>query len=499
MRRSNVLLVVLDAVRKDHLSCYGAERRTTPTLERLAADPDGVAYEHAVSAAPWTLPSHASMFTGRYPSHHRCIGTHPNLDADQPVVAELLQAAGYDTFGFSNSSFTGTARGYARGFDGYHDLQELPRAGGQYYELSPEYAKLVVNNVRRGDDASYFQTKKLESRLRRAGRTGDPFFGFVNLNSAHSPYDPPASYREWAEAGFEGRDRVRMDVVEQFSEDAYAYMAGHIDPTDEEWELLRRWYDGEIRYLDDLLAGVVGTLERADRYDDTTIVVTADHGEHFGEFGLAYHQFSLSEVLVNVPLVVKWARGLGPGRTRAASTGEATGVTAGDASNGATIGNGTAATAVATARADELVSLVDLAPTFLDLAGVADRPATMQGRSLLSEPEPAVVFAEYGFPYPNLLERKARKHGDHFGRWNRALQAARTRTHKLVVASDGESTLYELVDGTELPVEDDAVATVLADAIDATLASLDPAAADEEPDADLDEHVTAHLEHLGYL
>jgi arylsulfatase A-like enzyme len=453
---THVLLVVLDAVRTDHLSAYGYGRRTSPTLERLAAE--GVAYERAVSAAPWTLPSHASLFTGRYPSRHRCIGTHPTLDADQPVVAELLRGAGYRTVGFSNSSFTGTARGFARGFDVYHDLQELPHLRGQYYEFSPAYADLLVNYARRGYDAAYFQTRKLAAEIRRAD---GPLFGFVNLNAAHSPYNPPRRFREWCERDLSDAERraVRLDVVEAVSEDAYAYMAGHVTPTEAEWDLLRRWYDGEIRYLDSLLADLVATLERAGVYDDTTVVVTADHGEQFGENGLAYHQFSLSEALVNVPLVVKPARGL------------------------------------ALPPADELVSLVDLAPTFLEVAGVT-RPREMTGRSLLSEPEPAVVFAEYGYPYPKLLERKTAKHGDRFGRWNRALQAARTRTHKLVVASDGETTLYDIRDG-ERVVVDDAVARDLARAIDASLGSFAPA--DGHAEGDLDDHVTAHLERLGYL
>jgi arylsulfatase A-like enzyme len=462
----NLILVVLDAVRKDHLSVYGADRRTSPTLEALAADPDGVVYDRAISAAPWTLPSHASMFTGQYPSVHGCMGLTPTLEADRPVVADLLSQAGYRTVGYSNSSFTSTTRGYARGFDTYHDVHELPTFKGTYYEPSREFVQLLLNKVTRGHDTASFQTAKLCTAVRDAARDDVPLFGFINLNSAHSPYNPPKKQREWAEDGFDRWDEVDMDVVRQYSEDAFAYMAGHIEPNDAEWDLLKRWYDGEIRYIDDLLATLVATLKQAGVYEETTIVVTADHGEHFGESGLAYHQFSLSEVLVNVPFVVKWGKGL-PTDTRAG--------------------------------AGELVSLVDLAPTFLDAAGQTP-PAAMQGRSLLSDPEPAVVFAEYGFPYRPLLERKTARHGDHFGRFDRALQAARTRTHKLVLASDGELVLLEVgLDLDERPVEDEQLAADLVEAIQSTLGRMETAAGGGGADDALSTSTISHLEHLGYL
>lgn len=455
MPRPNVLFVVLDTVRKDHLLSYGHDRRTSPNLDRLAGD--ATRYEHAVSAAPWTLPSHASMFTGRYPSHHRTVSTRPHLEADQPTVAEELSAAGYTTLGFANSSFISTDRGFARGFDSYHDLQRLPHFRGRYYEPSREFLQLVFNHLTRGYDTAYFQAEKLKSALRRT----DPlWFAFVNFLPAHSPYDPPPAFEERFERGFDAWDAVDPERVRGLSADAYEYMLGDMAVSDAEWDLLKRWYDGEIAYVDYLLGDLMTFLKERGLYEDTLVIVTADHGEQFGENGLAYHNFSLAETVLNVPLLVKWPGNPDP--------------------------------EVST----ELMSLIDLAPTILDVADVS-RPETMQGRSLRSEPEPAAVFAEYAYPYPLLSGGIIRAHGDRFGQYERALQAVRTRTHKLVRSSEGDTTLYELIGGDEREIGDEEVARELERRLDATLEPLPEA--DVEGDEELSEHTREHLRELGYL
>ena len=455
MPRPNVLFVVLDTVRKDHLLSYGHDRRTSPNLDRLAGD--ATRYEHAVSAAPWTLPSHASMFTGRYPSHHRTVSTRPHLEADQPTVAEELSAAGYTTLGFANSSFISTDRGFARGFDSYHDLQRLPHFRGRYYEPSREFLQLVFNHLTRGYDTAYFQAEKLKSALRRT----DPlWFAFVNFLPAHSPYDPPPAFEERFERGFDAWDAVDPERVRGLSADAYEYMLGDMAVSDAEWDLLKRWYDGEIAYVDYLLGDLMTFLKERGLYEDTLVIVTADHGEQFGENGLAYHNFSLAETVLNVPLLVKWPGNPDP--------------------------------EVST----ELTSLIDLAPTILDVADVS-RPETMQGRSLRSEPEPAAVFAEYAYPYPLLSGGIIRAHGDRFGQYERALQAVRTRTHKLVRSSEGDTTLYELIGGDEREIGDEEVARELERRLDATLEPLPEA--DVEGDEELSEHTREHLRELGYL
>lgn len=461
MNQSNVLLIVLDAVRKDHLSPYGHEESTTPTLEHLASE--ATQFDQAIAAAPWTPPSHASIFSGQYPSRHKVYGVQSQLSPETPVIADELSKAGYETIGFSNSYHTSVDRGFDRGFDFYHDLLDLPQLHGHMVEPSLDFIQFAFEYLVTDHDASKFQSRKLKTQL---AQQKDPFIAFINFNSAHSPYRPPERLRERFEEDFDRWDEVDQEKVREITHNAGDdYMMDNLSVTDAEWELAERWYDAEIAYLDELLGDLFQFLRDQDLYQDTTIVVTSDHGEHFGEHGLAYHKFSLSEILINVPLLIKWP----------ASVDESPGQIS-----------------------NELVSLVDLAPTFLDLA---DRsiPNEMQGRSLLSdESPPEAVFAEYGGPPEPLRERL--QHHDAFDQYDRGLQAVRTGEHKLVRTDDDESNLYRIGDLTEerIPIDDNKdIYRELDQLLDDTLQELpsDSSAEVEE----LDEQTREHLKEMGYI
>lgn len=473
MTEKNVLLIVLDAVRKDHIPAYGYEKGSTPTLDAFSEV--ATRYEEAVAPAPWTPPSHASMFTGRYPSHHGVVGRNPQYDTAQPHVAEALSAAGYHTLGFSNSYHTSKARGFDRGFDYYHDIRDLPHVRGRWFEPSLSFAKLVVNHYRNDHDIASFQLDKFERALSQGD---DPFFGFINLNSAHSPYNPPEEFKREFEARFDRWDTVDEAAARSVgNRDGYKYMMGEIEMGDAEWDLLKCWYDGEIAYMDRLLGQFFAALREKGLFEDTMIVVTADHGESFGEDGLAYHKFSLGEQLIDVPLLIKW-----PGQ----DTGEVS---------------------------DELVSLTDLAPTFLEIADAPESIAA-DGRSLLSDPEPEAVFAEFGYPYEgtlrnlvdsmfencdleneSLTERLA-EYAERIDRYNRGLQAVRTHEHKLVKPTRGDSELYRLGgQGGEQRVENDDVEERLHRWLETRLDDLPT----ESTSEDLPSHIEDHLVEMGYL
>jgi arylsulfatase A-like enzyme len=230
-----------------------------------------------------------------------------------------------------------------------------------------------------------------------------------------------------------------------------------VEAGSQEWDLIRTWYDGEIRYLSHLLGDLFSFLRDEGLFDETMVAVTSDHGEQFGENGTVYHQFSLSETLINVPLLVKWPGQDGPEDT------------------------------------DRLTSLVDLAPTAIDLAG-GTPPASMDGRSLASETEHDAVFAEYAGPNESLRERFSRADGD-FREYLRGYQAVRTRDRKLVRGTDGTVTLYDVTDGTETVVEDEADAESMLERLEGTLTAL-PTGDDGEELAD---HVESHLEKMGYM
>jgi len=470
--RPNVLLVVLDAVRKDHLSPYGYHRPTTPTLDELADR--STVYERAFAAAPWTPPSHAAMFTGKYPSNNGVFGRQPNLDEGHTTLAELLSERGYTTLGFSNSYHTGRDRGFDRGFDLYHDLQDLPRLAGRWYELAPSYFRYLPEYFLRDFDQSSFQLRRLRSEIASAS---EPFFGFINLNSAHSPYDPPEPFASDFEEYFDRWDAVDEEAARDVADTAgYEYMMGDVEMTDAEWELIECWYDGELAYVDHLLERFFDALREMNLFEETLILVTSDHGEHFGENGLAYHQFSLSETLLNVPLLVSWP----DGETRRVSR--------------------------------DLVSLVDLPATIIEAAG-GSIPAGMDGRGLRSGGSRDAVFAEYGRPSNSLLDRvidamftrydhqseslaaKLSDYRDRAEQYDRGLQAIRTDTHKLVRATTGETTLYRIDEDQEVPVDDVETRSALSDRIGETLDDLPSGSYREE----LDDHVEQHLEDMGYM
>lgn len=457
MNSPNVLLIVLDATRQDHLSCYGYHRPTTPKLETLSGD--ATRYEQAITTAPWTPPSHASMFTGCYPSNHGLFGTQTLDTYDGPTIAEVLSDAGYSTFGFSHSHHTSTEQSFDRGFDFYHDILDLPNFMGKMYEPSLDFARFLPKWLFDGHDISDFQLRKLETCIQQED---EPFFGFINLGSAHSPYKPPAAFKEEFEGYFDSWDTVDEESARVVSEDdGYEYIVGDVTLTETEWDLVKCWYDAEIRYIDHLLGELVAFLKRRKVYDDTMVIVTADHGEHFGEYGLAYHQFSLFEELLNVPLLVKW-----PSDSSV------------DTPAPGTVSN-------------RLVSLVDLVPTICQFAGVS-QPAEIDGVSLIDEAEHDAVFAEYDV-YPGLRDRL--REYDDFSKYDRGLQAIRTREHKLVRSTDGEETLYSISDGRESVVNDESVARTLSEQLTAAV-NPPPDAVQQEG---FDEDVRDHLKEMGYL
>jgi len=472
MTYSNILLIVLDAVRKDHLPPYGYESGSTPAMNEFASI--STRYEQAIAPAPWTPPSHASMFTGLYPSQHGVLGRQPQYDLSLPHIAEDLRDAGYSTLGFSNSYHTGKARGFDRGFDVYHDIRDLPHINGNWFEPSISFATFVVKHILQEHDIASFQLDKFE-RILTADH--EPFFGFINLNTAHSPYNPPQKYKEQFERRFDSWDSVNTAAARAVGNSGgYKYMMGDIEMTDTEWELIKCWYDGEIAYMDRLLGTFFEALRGLDVFDDTMIVVTSDHGESFGENNLAYHKFSLGEQLINVPLLIKWPK-----------------------QDSSEISN-------------ELVSLTDLRPTFLDVAG-APSPTGVDGRSLLSEPEPDTVYSEFGRPYERILNKlidsmftdcdlenesltdRLTAYRDRIGRYNRGLQAARTHEYKLVKPTRGDIKLYQLDDNDETLIEDANVEVELLEKINMNLGALPSESHSEE----LPDHIKDHLVKMGYL
>ncbi|QRV13451.1 sulfatase [Haloterrigena salifodinae] len=313
-QQSNVLFVVLDTVRKDRLGPYGYERETTPELSAFAEE--ATVFESAVAPAPWTLPVHASLFTGRYPSQHGADQGSPYLE-DETTLAEVLSAAGYDTACYSSNAWITPYTGLTDGFDAQDSFFEVlpgdvlsgPLASAWQTVNDNDYLRdLASKLVRLGamaheklasGEGADTKTPSVIDRTKSFvddSESDEGWFAFVNLMDAHLPYYPPEEYREQFAPG------VDPGSVCQNSKE---YNSGARDIDDEEWEAIRGLYDAEIAHMDAELGRLFDWLRETGQWEETTVVVCADHGELHGEHDLYGHEFALYDQLINVPLLVK--------------------------------------------------------------------------------------------------------------------------------------------------------------------------------------------------
>jgi len=415
----NVLFAVLDTVRKDHLTPYGYDRPTTPELERFAEE--ALVYEQAVAQAPWTLPVHASMFTGLYPGEHGATQEAPYLADDTGTLAAAVSAAGYATACYSSNAWITPYTRLTAGFDDQDNFFEvLPgealsgAAAALWQRVTDSRFRWVAdrlvelgNDVHErlaGGDGADSKTPAIVDRVADfadANAGDDRWFAFVNLMDAHLPYYPPEEYRE----AF--APNVDPDSVCQNSKE---YNSGARDVDDEEFEAVRGLYDAEIRHMDAELGRLFDHLKETGQWEETVVVVCADHGELHGEHGLYGHEFAVYDPLVNVPLLVKHPD-------------------------------------LETGRTDRQVELLDLYDTLLETtgaAGAAERVGARQfdpGRSLLSADRDArdgeFAFVDYHRPVVELqqLETKAADAGvalDEDSRFYSRMRAARRPDAKYI-------------------------------------------------------------------
>jgi arylsulfatase A-like enzyme len=339
----NVLLLVLDTVRAWDLSFQGYWRPTTPKLQRWLER--GVVFERALAPGPWTTPSHATMFTGLQPTEVTASWDSP-LDEKPSTLAEQFRASGYATAGFvGNYRYAGSASGLERGFDHYEDYPVTVEQGFRSAQLPARVFTLgnVAEQlgkrrlIQGGKDAIDVNTEFLRwlDRSRPATR---PFFAFLNYFDAHAPYTPP---RPW-DSTFAGRD---LETVNRY----WSRMEEVFGPGPLPRQFLQEThdaYDGGIAYLDFQIDSLLTQLESRGLLHNTVVIITSDHGEHFGEHGLIQHGNSLFLPLLHVPLGFYAPTLLPPG-----------------------------------VRIQAPVSLRDLAATILELASVPR--GSVPGRSLL--------------------------------------------------------------------------------------------------------------------
>ncbi|TFH28100.1 MAG: hypothetical protein E4H00_08975, partial [Myxococcales bacterium] len=314
--RPPIVLISIDTLRPDHLEIYGYTRKTAPNIARLAED--SIVFDRAFSTAAKTTPAHASVFTGKYPHNHGLRVLGEELADENSTAAEILSRHGYESSAYVSSTVM---------------IDRLSRLG-QGFALWDDH--LPAREMNR-DNFERKATGTVRAALETWPRTPAPAFLFVHLVDPHGPYVPPPPFR----LRFQDRKGEILDpsMVPDFQKLSGAVVVGdYIDS-----------YDAEIAYTDSEVGTLLAEITKRDLYDAALIIVTADHGESFGEDGYYFrHGKTLHEVSTRVPLVVK-----PPGGRRAGVS---------------SIWGGT-------------VSLVDLLPTMLDYAEVAS-PDDLDGLSL---------------------------------------------------------------------------------------------------------------------
>jgi arylsulfatase A-like enzyme len=405
-RQPHIIILLVDALRQDFVGCYGGGADATPAIDRIAQE--GVRFSNAYANAPWTLPSHASLFTGLAPEVHRqthaaveekdgaiCLKPEARLPGRLATMASILKERGYQTVGISQNPWVGALSTQDHGFDFFWELGR--KTGLPFPEQQGD--DLKVHKV------TYFFRQFLAAR-RASAR---PLFLFVNYIACHLPYDPPELYRQKFVSGPAPRRLAEIESnnwlvrKERGELDANAAAA------------LEELYRAEVAYADAAVAELRVELEAARLLDDALLVVTSDHGESLGQHGFFDHQFNLYDDLLRVPLIVRHAA------------------------------------LPARGACESLVQLSDLLPTVLHFLGNDETRARFalggvplfDARGLAPIPERPLFFM-FRRGSRVLATWKDAIAKEVFARLDRELFAVRDGAMKMIVASDGESELYDL-------------------------------------------------------
>ena len=369
----NLVLVVVDTLRADRLSVSGYDRPTTPFLDSLAAE--SIRFADLKAAAPWTIPAHASLFTGLTPAQHHAQWGQTVLGPEFVTLAEVLQDAGYRTVGLSANGFIQRRFGFAQGFD-WFDTVTGP------HETRSERLLAEVPTV-----------------LWEARQARKPLFLFINLMDVHIPYN----------VGEYG-PLFGADGPGPAAEHKWEISAGTFPFGDAEKQAHVNAYDAAVRTVDDRIRDLVGILSENGMRDDTLLVVTSDHGDGLGTHPEIGHCISVYEEQLAIPLLVRRPDGIGAGTVYPHRTTQ-----------------------------------VVMAPTLLDLLGVARPPSMQRSPDLFAAAPP--VTADYRSYFTEIVRNKnasvAERYPELAGKV-RHTHVAYCNSYKLVVDASGQESVFDL-------------------------------------------------------
>lgn len=413
--KPNVLWLVIDALRADSLSCYGYGKETSPNIDKFAEK--SRIFENAFSAGSWTSPSHASMFTGKYPFRHGMLN--PDLPRlRDKTVADILSKEDYETLMIAPSPQIAGYRGLNKGFK-----RTIESYRGKFNYKDPALWYTFLRSLFMGwDNQTHYFNQIIKREMKKARRKNKPSFIFVNNVAVHWPYNPPRGFRKFSYPKGVDEDKMRKvagqknfisKVFKKASRNyVRSYLKGELELSQKELFALKSFYDNELCYLDYELGKLFNFLEKENFMENTLIILTSDHGELFGEHGLLGHCHCLYEPLIRVPLILYYPN-------------------------------------IVPKRVNTLVSLVDLFPTILDITGV-EKKEEVDGISLLGKGGEYHDYVIAQSRRPEEKKERARK-SPKLSKIDNNLDMIRTKRYGYIMGNKTE----ELYDVKRDPEEED--------------------------------------------
>jgi arylsulfatase A-like enzyme len=381
----NVILISIDALRPDHLHCYGYPRETSPRIDQFAAE--GALFQNVISSTSWTLPAHACMFTGLADSVHGCTDTDRRLHKDHYTLAERLQDVGYATVGFFSGPYLHPVFALNQGFETYVDCTSYPELTKQTAESSGTVEGGAIWEAMQQDITNPKVLAEVQGWLHQNPRR--PFFMFIHMWDVHFDYIPPPPFDTLFDPDYTG-----SVTGERF------FFNPKINPDmpKRDLEHLLALYDGEIRWTDQHVGQIFDELKTLKLLDGSVVIVTSDHGTAFLEHGLKGHRNSLFDEVLRIPLIVRYPPAIAAGQ-----------------------------------RLPQQVRMMDLLPTVLDLLNLSS-PKPLMGQSL------APLFAG------GMLPREAEPALSELDTWNHRLQSFRRPERKTIFDLEANGgVVYDLL------------------------------------------------------
>jgi arylsulfatase A-like enzyme len=412
MSRPNIILISIDTLRFDHLSCNGYHRQTTPKLDRIAAE--GVQFTRAYSTAVWTPPAHASMFTGLYPSQHGVVDE-KKLNEQIPTLAEVLHKNGYHTAGFVNNPAVGQLTGLQRGHETFQEIWQ----GLSRHQIFKRVVQKIENIAGYTDNLANKTNQLVRSWIKEIRKREAPFYLFIHYIEPHNPLAAPRPFK----GKYQDRQSIRqsdMNKIREVANNPLVCLTDNLSLNEAEIALLTALYDEEIAYLDYRIGELYDWIRSEKLLDNTLLIITADHGEHLGEKGLFSHVSSLYEPIVHVPLVMSYPRLIEAG----------------------TLNNA-------------LVQLIDIMPTVLHVSGIDDQSLGLAGIPLLpmrrEDDYHDFIIAEWEGRIPHFVRARLNKmnKSHETGKYTRKLSMIRKGPYKFIQSSNGSAELYNIDNDAE--------------------------------------------------